>query len=112
MKNLFLISTLLILATTTSCSSPEARNAADKVTETHQRINADGVVTPEEEQEYREAVLAYFNIAQEDMNKFDWEQFLYTIGGSVSTAFFGINWFRNRREEVKWGPPPNVPASR
>lgn len=103
MKNVLLC--LVMLLCITSCMSPESNAAADRVAKMRIEMQADGVVTPEEQAAYNQAVMDWAGIMKQDAEKFDWNQFLATVGASVSTAFLGINVFRNSREKRKWGTP-------
>ena len=108
MKNVLLC--LMFVCALVSCMGPKSNAAADKVAKMWTDMHEDGIVTPEEQAAYNEAVKEWVGASKEDAENFDWEQFWITLGSAASTAFVGVNVFRNAREKKIWGTPAQPPT--
>lgn len=99
---------LAILALVPACAalSPETQSKGDHVVQVYADIKRDGVVTPAEQDEFAAAVDDWVESVKSDPKSgLNWNDILISIGGAVSTAFLGVNVFRNAREKTKWGTP-------
>ncbi len=112
-SSLFLIvtATAVCVALLSGCPalSPETNEAAAAVSEVYATINADGVVTPEEQATFDAAIYRWFGMAKTDVEGFDWETFFAAVAGGFSTAFLGVNVFRNMAQGKGFVTPKPTP---
>jgi hypothetical protein len=100
-----MILVVICLFFSSGCASQESRDAYENVKQVQAEIEADGVVTPEEQARYVQAVQTWAEEAKIDMEQTDWAKILGGVAASVLLSFTGVNFTRNRRERKVWGTP-------
>ncbi len=97
---LILAAALLCLVGLSSCPalSDTTQSQVDEVSVIWHEINQDGVITPEEQRRYDNAIILAFGSVMSDLQGIDWTSVLVAVMGGASTAFFGTNFFRNRAQ--------------
>ncbi len=94
MKYLTGIAVALILLV--SCRSQVTRDSWEQLEALREQIEADGLVSPAEAEQYVQAVEAHLALEREEMSDTNWGELLATAGGTLLASFFGINAYRNR----------------